>query len=573
MNALLSKMKKQIVIDKGLLALSIFVLCLMMFLVVYTRIGVINLLTDQVGVYLRDRLIEAGIPLQMAIEEEVVHTDTMLLRFYADRSFKPAWINNRGPLSTADSLIIALRLAKHEGLKSEHYHIQKIEALLDSVRVDKKKKAVRVQRLGDLDFLLTDAFLLYGSHLLSGHIDPETIDPTWMNMYPEADITRILAQASRERRIKESLFDLKPSFSQYGFLRDELGRYGSIAWRGGWPIVPVGPTLKYGDEGYRVAALRARLITTGELNSEIIEENVVYDSTLVAAVRRFQKRHNLDENGTVDYPTRLSLNQPALQYVRILAANMERWRWLPKDLGDRYIFVNIASFEMRVVENGATVLKMPVVVGLDYRQTPVFSGNMTYFVLNPYWNVPTTIAREDVLPKVKQDINYLNSRKFEVFASWSSGTPIDPASIDWVSMSKDSLPYHFRQAPGQYNALGRIKFIFPNKYDVYLHDTPYRTHFQRRERALSSGCIRLEDPVALAEYLLKENPDWTRDRIEETLLKNENRTIKLSEPIPVFIFYCTTWADENGMVHYLKDIYERDVILENAMRREAFLPY
>jgi len=574
MNTLIENIKSKIILNKWMLGLIFFVICLILYLYILTRIRVKYSLTQYLGDHLESRLIEAGVPLQIPIEGEGVYTDTLLLRFYADLSFQPAWINNKGPIATADSLIEAIQLAKHEGLESDHYHLKTIRTLLDSVRAHKKNKIpFDIQLLSDLELLLTDAFLLYGSHLLSGHIDPETIDPAWMNRYQESDMTETLNQALDEKRIQRVLFNLLPSFYHYGLLRDELGRYKSVAWRGGWPIIPVGPTIQMGDEGYRVAALRARLMTTGDFQPETIGENPIYDSTLVEVVRRFQKRHHLNENGTVDYPTRRIMNQPALHYVRILSANMERWRWLPRDLGDRYILVNIAAFEMQVVEFGETVLKMPVVVGKDYRQTPVFSGNMNHLVFNPYWNVPSTIARKDILPKVKADPNYLTSRNFEVFPGWSSNTPINPDSIDWVSLTQDSLPYRFRQDPGKLNSLGRIKFIFPNKYDVYLHDTPDRIHFKRRERAYSSGCIRLEDPVALAEYVLRGNPEWNLNKIQSVLESLENKTVKLDEPIPVYIFYCTTWADEDGTIHYLRDIYERDVILENAMRREAFLPY
>lgn len=574
MDALFSKFKKQTAINKLLFSLLIFVLILVFYLYVIVKISNKYMLTEQVAAHLQNRLIEAGVPPQIPIGREVIHADTMLLRFYVDRAFRPAWMNKKGPLSLADSLVKSIRFAHHEGLRPEHYHIQEIEAMLDSVRQAKKeKKPLDIQQLSDLDLLLTDAFLLYGSHLLSGHIDPETVDPEWIAKSPEADMTEILTGALDLKKIQYTLSGLLPSFSYYRRLRDELGRYRSIAWRGGWPIVPEGPTLQKGDQGYRVAALRARLMVSGDYIPESLEENAVYDSALEQAVLRFQRRHNLEEDGAIGYRTRLAMNVPALHYVRRLSANMERWRWLPRDLGDRYILVNIAAFELLVVEAGETVQKMRVVVGKDFRQTPVFSGTMTHLVLNPYWNVPSTIANEDILPEVKNDTGYLKSRDIEVFADWSSNTPLDPDSIDWASMTPENMPYRFRQAPGKRNALGRMKFLFPNKYEVYLHDTPYRTHFAKRERAYSSGCIRLEDPLALAEYVLKGNPNWSRDKIEETLESLESRAIQLLEPIPVYIFYSTAWLDEDGTIHYLKDIYDRDAILENAMRREAFLPY
>jgi len=574
MHRILSKLKKLAAINKLLLSLLVFVLILVFYMYVLIRIRNKYMLIEEVGYHLRTRLIEAGVSPHISIEHEILRTDTMLFRFYMNRTFQPAWINNKGPLTLADSLFKAVRSAYHEGLNPDHYHVTAIEALLDSIRADKKKHLpFDIERISDLDLLLSDAYLLYGSHLLSGHIDPETIDPAWMTKHPESDMVGVLEGALRERKIQGSLMGLLPSFPYYQRLRDELGRYRSIAWRGGWPIVPEGPTMKRGDEGYRVAALRARLAVSGDYQLNSFDENVVFDSTLEHVVRRFQKKHGLEEDGSVGYETRLAMNVPALHYVRTLAANMERWRWLPRDLGDRYILVNIAAYELLAMEFGRPVRKMRVVVGKDYRQTPTFSGTMTHLVLNPYWKVPVTIAREDILPKIQNDPDYLATRNIEVFTDWSSETPIDPDSIDWVSFTKDSLPYHFRQAPGLTNSLGRIKFMFPNKYDVYLHDTPERNLFEKRQRAFSSGCIRVEDPEGLAEYVLNGDSTWSRGEIERVLGSDENRTIMIPKPIPVYIIYCTAWAHLDGSVYYLKDIYDRDGILENAMRLEAFLPY
>lgn len=571
---ILGFIRRQCASHKGILSLLILAAIAIIVLYVFIRIQIGLLLTQQVATVLQERLISAGIPPRIIIGRESVRSDTLLIRFYVNRAFKPAWISNNGPTTMADSLLSNIRLATHEGLKPEQYHMDAISARLDSVRahVD-DKRPLNLAELSDLDILLTDAFLVYGSHLLSGRIDPETVDPEWVAKYPEADITVVLQRALEQEDLSQTLLDLVPSFDYYQRLRDELGRYRSIAWRGGWPIVPEGPTLEMDDTGYRVAALRARLMVSGDFTPQTLEEDAVYDSLLGDAVLRFQKRHNLQEDGAVGYATRLAMNVPALHYVRRLAANMERWRWLPKDLGDRYILVNIASFELRVVEKGETVLSMRVVVGKDYRQTPVFSGLMTHLVLNPYWNVPKTISHEDILPQVQKDTGYLKERNIEVFTGWSSQNAIDPDSVQWDTLTPENLPYRFRQAPGVQNALGRIKFMFPNKYDVYLHDTPYRTHFAKRERAYSSGCIRLEDPIALAEYILKSDSTWTRERIEKMLDGDENRTINLDQDIPVYIFYATAWPHEDGTIHYLKDIYDRDAILENAMRREAFLPF
>jgi len=210
-------------------------------------------------------------------------------------------------------------------------------------------------------------------------------------------------------------------------------------------------------------------------------------------------------------------------------------------------------------------------VGKDYRQTPVFSAKMSYLVLNPYWNVPETIAKEDILTAVKKDPGYLVKRNIVVLPNWRDTTRIDPFEVDWASFTKENLPYRFRQAPGRKNALGRIKFMFPNEYDIYIHDTPSKADFRRIQRAFSSGCIRVENPVELATYLLQGNSNWEQETISEALDSLEDFVIRLPEPIPVHIFYCTAWVDEDGKVNFREDIYDRDEPVLKALRAEAVL--
>lgn len=242
---------------------------------------------------------------------------------------------------------------------------------------------------------------------------------------------------------------------------------------------------------------------------------------------------------------------------------------MPQDLGRRYVLVNIANFELDVVENSQPLIFMRVVVGRDYRRTPVFSDKMTYLVLNPYWNVPPNIAVQDKLPLIKKDPGYLTLQKMMVFQGWGADTrEIGPETVDWSQVTAKNFYYRLRQDPGPMNALGRIKFMFPNQFNVYLHDTPTRELFAKTERAFSSGCIRIEKPLELAEYVLRGDFKRTKDKFLAAIDRGTEQTVRLLEPIPVHLLYWTARAYEDGSIQFRKDLYGRDVLLDEALREE-----
>jgi murein L,D-transpeptidase YcbB/YkuD len=268
----------------------------------------------------------------------------------------------------------------------------------------------------------------------------------------------------------------------------------------------------------------------------------------------------------VDAPTLAELNVAPARRVRQLELNLERWRWLPQDLGHRHILVNIAGFELDVVEDGQTVLDMRVVVGRPYRRTPVFSDTMRYLVLSPYWHVPRNIAVRDKLPLIKRDPAYLAKQELRLFAR-EGGTvrEVDASAVDWTAVTPANFTYELRQEPGPLNALGRVKFMFPNKYNVYLHDTPARELFARASRDFSSGCIRLEKPLELAVQLLRHDPRWTRMRLDSMIAQRVERMVPLAEPVPVHLLFWTAWAAPDGSIHFRRDLYGRDARLERAL--------
>jgi murein L,D-transpeptidase YcbB/YkuD len=385
------------------------------------------------------------------------------------------------------------------------------------------------------------------------------------------DLAAKLEDALQTDRIGASLAELLPRHSGYDRLKKTLARYRQIEAAGDWQAFPGGAKLLQGDRDQRVALLRERLAAEGFLEDAGQPADLdFFDSDLTNALKQFQTRADLEPDGVVGPQTRQALNVAVQQRIRQIIVNMERWRWLPHDLGTRYLLVNIAAFSLTVVEEGQTVLQMRVVTGRPYRRTPVFSDKITYLVLNPYWNVPPTIALEDILPKVKANPNFLTNQKIRVFQGWDSGMhEIDPASVNWQALNARNFPFRLRQEPGPQNALGRIKFMFPNPYDVYLHDTPSRELFAKARRDFSSGCIRIEKPFELAAYLLRKNPDWPAEKLHTAVSGPDaaEKTVKLPEPLTIHLLYWTVWVDEQGLLHFSPDIYDRDQALNDALQQ------
>ena len=378
-------------------------------------------------------------------------------------------------------------------------------------------------------------------------MDPETIHTRWLLKSREADLAGILQTALEKKEVRPALEGLLPEYPAYASLRETLQEYRAIAERDGWPPVPAGPTLHADERDPRVVALRARLIASGDLGTGEVADPEILDGHVEQAVRRFQGRHGLVVDGEVGPATLAALNVPVEDRVRQIEINMERWRWLPDDLGRRYILVNTAAFFLEVVEEGESVLAMRVVAGKKARRTPVLSGEMTYLVLNPYWHIPHKLAVRDILPKIKKDPGYLDRQGIRVFENWEEFAPEIPReTIDWSSITEHNFFFKLRQDAGPANALGRVKFMFPNKFAVYLHDTPSRYMFKRNRRDFSSGCIRVEGPIDLAVYVLRGDPEWTREEVLSVIDSGESRIVWLPEPIPVHVLYWTAWVDRRG---------------------------
>jgi len=516
---------------------------------------------------IRTRIEAAGVVMELRAAGEPVYASLVLPSFYERRLYRPAWSDERGPTRLAGDLIDALRRADLEGLRSEDYHLAGIETVLAAVRADAKRgPALAPDRWAELDLLLTDAFLVYGAHLLAGRVNPETLRPEWVSNRRTADIAVVLEAALASGNIAGTLASLDPPEVGYRRLREALAHYREVSATGGWAVIPDG-SLRLGERSSSVAALRERLRLEDDLGPVETQDAELFDEPVEQAVKKFQGRHGLTADGVVSAPTRAELNVPVQRRVEQLELNLERWRWLPKDLGRRHIIVNIAAFELEVVEDEAVVMSMRVVVGRPFDRTPVLSDTMRYLVLNPYWHVPSNIATTELLPKLKRDPSYLARYKLRVFpSSRLDAQEIDPATVDWSTITAANFPFLLRQDPGPRNSLGRIKFMFLNKYHVYLHDTPARPLFEETQRDFSHGCIRIQHPIELAEYLLRDDPRWNRDAVLTALDDAEDRSVPLPEPMPIHLLYWTAWADGDGTIQFRRDIHDRDAPLFAALR-------
>jgi len=514
---------------------------------------------------LRHRLEEAAGQVVVA-PDEPVHTRETTLRFYRARVYEPAWVSGQEISGKATDLITSIERAGDDGLRPGDYHFEAIQVLLRRAGGSGDPDP---SLLVDLELLLTDAWLLYAAHRVSGRINPETIDAEWVATRREVDVAAALEKAIAADRVAEVLDDLLPGAPGYQSLRSALARYRLMASRE-WPArVPEGDKIHPGERETRIAGVRAILEAWGEIPADKPADPDSYDPDLEKAVRRFQARHGLDPDGVIGPKTLEALNTSPGRRARQIVLNLERWRWLPQDLGARHVRVNIADFRLDVVEEAHVVLATPVIVGRDYRRTPVFSASMTYLVLNPTWEVPHQLAVQDVLPQIRKDPDYIARLRFQVLPGWGAGeAPVDPSGIDWSELSPRNFPYRLRQLPGPANALGRVKFMFPNRFSVYLHDTPSKDLFRKTERAFSSGCIRVERPVDLAAYSLAGDPAWPRPAIEAAMDSGEERTVRLPVPLPVHLLYWTAWVDEDGTVQFRRDIYGRDARLDEAFRED-----
>ncbi len=486
----------------------------------------------------------------LATPSDSLYAPELLRALYAGRDFAPLWPDGR-----VDEAQAALAAAAAHGLSSANYH----RAAIAAGRGD-TTPAGRAA----VDLLISDGLLLLGSHVRSGRIEPGSVRPRPQLLAVDADLPGRLAAAPSAAAFLDHLVS---PLAGYARLQEARVHYQALADRGGWAGLPPGPTLRPGDRDPAIAALRARLAreaADGPVDAPGTASDQ-YDAALEAAVRRFQARHGLDVDGAVGRRTRAALDTPASARVAQIVANLERRRWLGAAPGQRQVRVNVAAFTLEAIDGPDVVLRMRVIVGRPYRPSPEFADRIRYLVLNPYWEVPPKLAAEDKLPLIRRDPAYLAREHLRVLRGWGEqARELDPAGIDWQRVPTP-LPVRLRQDPGPWNALGQVKFMFPNSHDVYLHDTPSRELFAHAERGFSSGCIRVQQPLALADWLLVDDPRWPPEALRAAIDSGQTRTVNLRRPVPVYLLYWTAWVGSDGAVQFRRDIYDRDAPLAAAL--------
>ncbi|WP_208984928.1 murein L,D-transpeptidase [Stappia sp. TSB10GB4] len=508
-------------------------------------------------------------PLAMAIARELSVNTTVMLDaainagsedelelgiqgFYQGRVFQPLWVSEQGLNPHGEMLLAAFERAGEHALDPQDYAPDRLRDLAGAAR--------DTAALAELEVAISNTFVIYANHLTAGRVKPNEVNRS-LNLFPKApDPSVVLEYVESSEDFATAIDGLSPNTPNYARLKTALADYRAKEAAGGFTPVPEGETLKPGMTDARLDTLRQRLAEQ-DLFSPGSHSGAVYDGALVEAVKLFQERHGLEVDGIIGKATLAEINVPISTRIGQMELNMERRRWMPDDLGARYVFVNLADQNLKVVEDDKTVHTTRVVVGKPFHATPVFSDEMTYAEVNPYWTVPYSIATTEYLPMLQRDPGALQGKNIRVF---SGNREIDPWSVAWSSYSRASFPFTLRQDPGEGNALGRIKFMFPNKFNIYIHDTPSKSLFSRAQRSFSHGCIRAEAPFDLGEALL--GPDgWTKAKLETVRDSGERRVIKLSKPLPVHLTYLTAWVNKDGSVHFRADIYERDKVLAKAI--------
>lgn len=466
-------------------------------------------------------------------------------RLYKNQNYQLIWIDGDRPSNRYRELAKVLGTADDHGLPAEQYRLPIDEPSDGRVKVS-------AEQAPELDVKTTATFLRYFAHLSGGRLDPRALHSLWTLKPEKPDLAVTLTTALKNNDLTAAMDRLQPQHPEYQELQTALVRYRAIAAKGGWPSIPAGTRLKPNQQSPVVPALRQRLAIEGDLDpAHEKDPSPVFDANVVDAVKRFEERHRIEPDGIVDSATVRALNVPVDQRVRVIELNLERWRWLPDLMPDRHFVVNVPDFRLEAIENGKAVMGMRVIVGEAGNKTPIFADEMTHVVFSPYWNVPPGIAREETIPRAVSDPEFLARNNMEVVGP--SGAVVDPYSIDWSS----ATGLRIRQRPGSGNALGGVKFIFPNNFNVYLHDTNATKLFDRIERGLSHGCVRVEEPHKLAQYVLRDQPEWTAEAIDAAMKSGQEKHVKLNAPIPVYILYKTAWVHDGG-VRFLKDLYGHD---------------
>ena len=506
----------------------------------------------------------------------------LVLKLYENNENKLYWFDESGIISSEISeLIESIKNSSNEGLNPNRYHLSEInfinKKITNSLLFDDRDLKLASTKM---DILLSDAFLTLAKDLHQGQIDyqgfqdiltvkseEEDVNYVWSQKLEKFNYLDILKQSRESGEIKTSLFALTPTTDIYNRFKDAYIRYRDVKNQGGFKKIPKSGTLKVGAKSNVVKALRVRLAQSGDLDYSD-EENKRFDDSVKNALKRFQKRVGIWPAGVLNASTRRALNVPISKRLKKLKLNLERSRWERDSFDNRYVIVNIPEFYMRFMDSNEELISSRVIVGKPSKPTPIFQSKMSYVVLNPTWSVPNSIIAKEMLEHLQEDPYYLEDRNYKVYDGWNKKKrkEIDSFDVDWLQYDDASkIPYNIVQNPGKRNPLGRMKFMFPNKYAVYLHDTDTKKLFKKPVRAFSHGCIRLYQPQKFLKFVSNNYMDSSYADVKEKLDSKENESLNLNDKIPVYIRYYTAFVDGDGGVHFGKDIYGYDKIQQKLL--------
>ncbi|RFP66597.1 murein L,D-transpeptidase [Hymenobacter lapidiphilus] len=507
-------------------------------------------------------------------------------KFYKAREFQLGWFRDHELVPQAETMLGVIGKAAEEGLNPKDYQVVNFDPLLKELEAARNDTTRRNALEKKIDVALSATYFNYASDFYKGTVDPRAVKAIdWDVKRNKVKLHKALMTILKERESTYGYYDFEPLHPEYDRLKKALADYRAMERKGGWPAIPAATSLKPGATSPAVAALRGRLLgpeataPASETPAVAVANKPgqpaapapaaqVYDPQLVAAVKEFQSLNGLKPDGVVGGETLRELNVPLGQRVQQIMMNMERWRWTPKKFEPDYLLVNIPEYTLHVVEDGKEAFKMPVIVGKRLNATPIFSDKVEFVVMAPYWNVPFSIIDKELRPKLAANPQgTLDRLDMEVVKGWGAkATPVDASSIDWANLQEKDWKYTLRRRPGPKNDLGDVKFIFPNSNDIYLHDTPNDELFSQTKRGFSHGCVRVAEPLRLAEYLLRNKAGWDAQAIEDAIATREEKYVTLPEKLPVYLVYFTTWVDDDGKVHFRDDIYGHD----KALAKEYF---